>query len=1117
MNEPLVEIFLGDIIEDRGELRVLNRLRGDLERRGIAACVFANFVATGAQLRQIDLLVSTRARLVHAELKVIAPELPLVGRVNGRWQQVLPDGQRREFDRNFYWQAHQGTYAISDAVRTLVQQRQVPDARPFYRHIDTVVCLYPVIPAGSQLEPYAHVDVVGYDDLLVRLTVSGPCPPWTKPHWEAFARGLGVFREVQESAAEQTRRADAAVVADYRRFFRSVHSVGLHELVAVPAEGDGRRIPQPDVVGPAADQGTVVVLGPSGIGKTHATRHAAISLTDDGHVVVWLRCAEYEPGRFGVLLARAVAPFTTEPALEFLRKAVDTGSSLVVVLDGFNECPSELRPQLLEQLGALRLRVPLGLVITSSVPPDLPAPLAATTVRLCRPDAAERAAILASYGLQEPGVVGDAFQTPYELAIAAECYGELGSDASQIDLLDAYVRRRAGTVSVRAALRCLAATMSAGVRGSLTVAEAMAALQRHPEPAVRPAVIDEALSCPLLVVRQGRVSFVHELLGRFLAAEDLVVRSATGSALGRLLTQPQHADLRTHALFLELDHERRHDALMALADVDLLTDVALGKLGDILGAQVHAEVGLLLAEAASATVGAEIDLETADIFTAAWRTARVWSPAERALLAAAGRCLRQGLFVREVAALLDRTDEVCSGQATRLRSAGHRDPVSAVVAFAYAMPRTDTPDCLPASIIVKACNDTRFGRRSDLSDQPAAAEMFTAGSADPSWGRLYAAALLCSPFPGTPIHPHDAALLPDLLRAAWIAGGYHLRLRVLEVVYDAARGLDDPTQRRMADVLNDLDTDNLWLRSSLVEALAAYGQLKPGASLADIHAQVSEVLAGPDDPEAWASAGRIVASQFEDQAVLGPYGEAIGNLPERDRVRLFVMAVRAPDSEFYASYVLGQIADSAPSIGRQARQVLRDAATRLATHTPSVQHAITAHLEGLRGWARISDQLPPAGTFSHDPDRQAWRQFDELIFRLERGPGRTDGIDPAQLWSVLLGECASAAVDVMYQLSHAAIVGPPLEPAIHERLVQSHPDEIRRLLEWGLAHRDELTSCFPRPDPPQRARYIMQTLGHVGTTTTAVLLRGYLADPELGSEAVTAIRRIEQRNHNASQ
>jgi hypothetical protein len=53
-------------------------------------------------------------------------------------------------------------------------------------------------------------------------------------------------------------------------------------------------------------------------------------------------------------------------------------------------------------------------------------------------------------------------------------------------------------------------------------------------------------------------------------------------------------------------------------------------------------------------------------------------------------------------------------------------------------------------------------------------------------------------------------------------------------------------------------------------------------------------------PDAWVTALRIFANQFDNQAVLGPYREAIEALAEDDRIRLYVMAARAPDGDFHA-------------------------------------------------------------------------------------------------------------------------------------------------------------------------------------------------------------------------
>ena len=122
--------------------------RADFSLRGTTCADHANFVAAGKQQRQVDLLVITTARCVQAEVKNFRLDLPLIGQANGPWRQVLPGAQDRQLDRNYFRQAREATYAISDVMRTFARRRDVPADGPFYQHLDTVVGLHPPSPPG---------------------------------------------------------------------------------------------------------------------------------------------------------------------------------------------------------------------------------------------------------------------------------------------------------------------------------------------------------------------------------------------------------------------------------------------------------------------------------------------------------------------------------------------------------------------------------------------------------------------------------------------------------------------------------------------------------------------------------------------------------------------------------------------------------------------------------------------------------------------------------------------------------------------------------------------------------------------------------------------------------
>jgi hypothetical protein len=59
---------------------------------------------------------------VHAELKTVDRGLPLLAGVDGPWAQQLPTGRQRRHDRNYYQQAQQATFAISDDMHELARR-----------------------------------------------------------------------------------------------------------------------------------------------------------------------------------------------------------------------------------------------------------------------------------------------------------------------------------------------------------------------------------------------------------------------------------------------------------------------------------------------------------------------------------------------------------------------------------------------------------------------------------------------------------------------------------------------------------------------------------------------------------------------------------------------------------------------------------------------------------------------------------------------------------------------------------------------------------------------------------------------------------------------------------
>lgn len=1108
-----VEVFLGEPIVHDSERAFLARLHADLVRRGCSARIHANFLTRSSQ-RQVDFLVVTKHRLVHAELKTVDQSLPLIGGINGPWSQELPGGRQRSLERNFCRQAHDTTYAISDDMHELARRSEVPRVSgKYYGQFQTVVCINPDIPAGSRLDPYRHVDVVGYQQLLDLLITDGPRPAWTDEHWDAFARQLQLVPDRPDSPAQAARRATIAALDDYRRRFVALHQRDLHEYVPVPARLTDQTLsdPVPVLIDAAVAQRVVTFSGPSGAGKSHAVRHAAVAAAANGAVPIWVRCGEYQRGRFSHALSRAVAPFTTESCLPLLRQASDIGSPTVVILDGLNECVPADRAELLEQLDALRLRMSVAAIITSSISTGLPSPDVGLTA--VKPDDDAREALIASYGRPDGLEGAEAFQTPMELALAVECGEQLRPGATGSELFDVYVGRICPTERTRGGLRRLAVEMDRQLRGSLTIAEIRALLHRDAAASAPEADVDAVLSSPLLSLTQGRAAFRHDVFARFLTAEHLVLHADGSAVLADTLREPQHADLSTHAVALEQVPGRRRDLLLALADPALLSAAARGSFGHEAEGAIRAEVVALLAESTVATPNAQLIREAGEpdqMFDGHWQVAVPRTKSQQALLHVAGVCLAEGLFLDETARLLDATDRLCAEQMRRMHDDGHRAAISAVVRATYSgFYYTDERELqkLPASVVINACEHSRFTRHCEvLTPSPAQAMWDNPMLTPPRWGRLTATLILLNRD-----DPADHKLLPDVFAAAWAANGYHLRLTALMTATEYAQAVDDTTRDRMRAALDDCDTNNIFLKSSLFETLAAYGGIEPLNTEESILAHIEAILAVPDDPDAWGAARGVVGMVFEDQNLHGPYTDVLSDLAPADYLRLHVMAARSEDFPFNRDWLMNAIVERLDYADDDAKAVLRDGVLTMDWASPFREETVGAHLIALRGWAAIADEMPPAADYGGRIERRAWRIVDELLFVLLRDTQAADR-EPVALWSELLDLCAPAAVDVLAHLKAARTWEyNSADPGMYDRLLTRWPDQMRQLIEWAVRNPERLRATFengPARNPRQR---LIEDLAVVGTDDTAALLQSYVSDTDIGDAAVNAIRRIKRR------
>lgn len=506
--------------------------------------------------------------------------------------------------------------------------------------------------------------------------------------------------------------------------------------------------------------------------------------------------------------------------------------TLLLVTDGFNECPESLQERLLGDLSAFCLRTPALTLITSQTAVSLPEALDSKVIRAGELTEADRKAVLSSYGSPEILQFCEPFSTAYELSIASRYAAEPAATATRANLFDAFIRKRLSQTPspayLREVLRRLALVMDERLTTWLPIDDVWRIAEQFLVQQSAPAsVIDNVFTSRITTTRQGKFSFSHELLGRFLTAEELLLTYRDPAELADELKKPRHQDLAQFVVTLEKDSAHVGQLLTGLAEQRLFADALLGSYGQVAARVTRSSALELLTSITSGmerttfNIRNEYELQVSGGYEV--------SDPEYALLAAVGALVFQGQFVQEVVALLDATDAACRRSTDAQATVVTKPPASAVVAAVF-VGLSSASAKVAARIILEACKhariDSRFRSRDEItgvSDDSIAALVADASPQD--HGRLL---LLCFLLSSTS-SLEAAALAPGVLQLCWSSAAYHVQLEGLMMIQSFAAAVDGhPLHDEIVEVLDSFDTADIttWISSQLVDTMNSYGMIE---------------------------------------------------------------------------------------------------------------------------------------------------------------------------------------------------------------------------------------------------------------------------------------------------
>jgi hypothetical protein len=134
-----------------------------------------------------------------------------------------------------------------------------------------------------------------------------------------------------------------------------------------------------------------------------------LDLPEESWLPIFVDAGMYE-GRLSALLNRSVARFVAKTSEDVIRAASINGQTVVLVVDGFNECPQPLPERLVGDLSAVCHRTGAATVITSQAPVSAYGAFEGMVFHVGHLDEEARKAVLTSYGA--PEIVDSAHRAP---------------------------------------------------------------------------------------------------------------------------------------------------------------------------------------------------------------------------------------------------------------------------------------------------------------------------------------------------------------------------------------------------------------------------------------------------------------------------------------------------------------------------------------------------------------------------------------------------------------------------------------------------------------------------------------------------------------------------------
>lgn len=1090
---PKVRLYIGASVEHTSEQLVLQRVWDQLNARNEWAYIFAN-VALGG--RQVDLVVATAETTLLIEAKDY--HLPVLGEINGRWAQKGAFGSRPV--TNGYQQALGAKNALRDFMRTIGSVHEYPNA---------MVVVASGIPCSSKLTKGDYKVRVGDMQDLGDLMCLKSGATWDARTWDRFSKSLSLELVPDVAAAMHSdARASEELLAKYLAASEACFAPYAQRILDDVYDFRNVELHTHDATQAVLDcPSAILIKGPSGCGKTLLARSLAVGAVARGYVPILISANAFN-GRLQDVLNAEAALLDTSSARDILRASRIRSKPLILLIDGFNECPQGLQDLLLRSVRAFSSRYQARIAITTQMTPGRMDLLTSEILKV-RPPSTGLKERLANHNL----ATGDesvsqllrTARSGLEAVLVGEVGGVLPAGASRFALFDAFARVKLGALaSEGVSLLCdftgvLIANASFGL--SVRQFDRLVAAGKYARD-VRDAVDQSGL----LERRGDRVTFIHELfLESFTAEYALRNTLQTAESLQAALQLPRYESSKEFIVGGLEDDTLLHQFLASCSDPEILRACSDGTCGKAAQEWVTQGLRHFIATMTRETEGIAFEMSDRGFqgFAILPET-MMMSPTSSTLVPSMLRLLLQGEFLPEMMAALASMDAAIDRSVVAYRDAAREKRISArsgIFAEAYVSSRKAGVSQV-VGFLHSGGGFPRPKAGPDFADA-----LFSAWQAARTHGQFY---FLVGLSKFAEIGPRIAQYFAPLVKS--MRGlPYHLQLDVIDFclyMHDAA----EPFRSQIVEGLEKaLDYLGPIMNGLVFEALGQLGALDEAEhEYADtVQAELAAIFSS-DDHDNNVNAWSFFSRQF-DHPFSSAYCEAINDMPEDVKLSLLNKASLGAEPPYisFLGILLRELGDAGDVSA--ASGLMRWTSLPEKTHFMP-QDAVEVFWEAHKALGKVQANLPANGSEGLTEADRAMQACAELYYWASR-PDVIDApnsplTEPAR--NALLCHCTHSAAGALKLTSPWLLWNDGTRPA----LTQVYPDLAVAISRAALLRPDAQLSYYEGTflgGTDSICIFCLQILGSFGESTDLALVRSFHDHPSVGKAALSAIRALESR------